>query len=82
MNETRTLADWVAGLRYEDIPEDVRAHARRFILDNFGCQNGGVRQVGRIAQTVIPEPEDVEIGLTEKRRKRSPSLRWWRFPGL
>jgi 2-methylcitrate dehydratase PrpD len=41
MNETRTLAEWVAGLRYEDIPEDVRAHARRFILDNFGCQIAG-----------------------------------------
>jgi hypothetical protein len=32
------------------------------VLDNFGCQNSGVRQIGRIAQTVIPEPEDVEIG--------------------
>ncbi|MGH6618561.1 MAG: MmgE/PrpD family protein, partial [Alphaproteobacteria bacterium] len=41
MHETRTLAEWVAGLRYEDIPEDVRAHARRFILDNFGCQIAG-----------------------------------------
>lgn len=33
------------------------------ILDNFGCQNGGIRQIGRIAQIVIPQPEDVEIGL-------------------
>jgi len=41
MNETRTLAKWVAGLRYEDIPETVRDHARRFILDNFGCQIAG-----------------------------------------
>ena len=41
MNETRTLAEWVAGLRYEDIPETVRDHARRFILDNFGCQIAG-----------------------------------------
>ena len=41
MGETRVLADWVAGLRYEDIPEDVREHARRFILDNFGCQIAG-----------------------------------------
>ena len=37
MHETRTIANWVANLRYEDIPEDVREHARRFILDNFGC---------------------------------------------
>ena len=33
MHETRTIANWVANLRYEDIPEDVREHARRFILD-------------------------------------------------
>ncbi|MDH3701242.1 MAG: MmgE/PrpD family protein [Alphaproteobacteria bacterium] len=41
MHETRTIANWVANLRYEDIPEDVREHARRFILDNFGCQIAG-----------------------------------------
>lgn len=41
MNETRTLATWVANLRYRGIPEDVREHARRFILDNFGCQIAG-----------------------------------------
>jgi len=41
MSETRILADWVSSLRYEDIPEDVREHARRFILDNFGCQIAG-----------------------------------------
>ena len=41
MQETKTLADWVATLRYEDIPENVRDHARRFMLDNFGCQIAG-----------------------------------------
>ena len=41
MNETKTLATWVASLRYHDIPENVREHARRFILDNFGCQVAG-----------------------------------------
>jgi len=41
MHESKTLADWVAGLRLNDVPEDVRAHARRFILDNFGCQIAG-----------------------------------------
>lgn len=41
MNESRILADWVAGLRLSDVPEEVRAHARRFILDNFGCQIAG-----------------------------------------
>ena len=41
MNESRQLADWVAGLRLSEVPEEVRAHARRFILDNFGCQIAG-----------------------------------------
>lgn len=41
MHESKTLAAWVAGLRLADVPEDVRAHARRFILDNFGCQIAG-----------------------------------------
>jgi 2-methylcitrate dehydratase PrpD len=41
MYESKTLADWVAGLRLSDVPEEVRAHARRFILDNFGCQIAG-----------------------------------------
>lgn len=41
MHESKTLADWVAGLRLSDVPEDVRAHARRFMLDNFGCQIAG-----------------------------------------
>ncbi len=41
MNETKTMADWAASLRYGDIPESVREHARRFILDNFGCQIAG-----------------------------------------
>ena len=33
------------------------------VLDNFRCQNRRVWQIGRIAQTVIPEPEDIEIGI-------------------
>lgn len=41
MNETRTLANWAAGLRLQDVPENVREYARRFILDNFGCQVAG-----------------------------------------
>ena len=41
MHESKTLASWVAGLRLSDVPDDVRAHARRFVLDNFGCQIAG-----------------------------------------
>ena len=41
MNETRTIAEWAINLNLEDIPETVKDHARRFILDNFGCQIAG-----------------------------------------
>ena len=41
MNETRTLADWAAGLKLADVPPKVRDYAKRFILDNVGCQIAG-----------------------------------------
>jgi 2-methylcitrate dehydratase PrpD len=41
VHESKTLATWVAGLQLSDVPQDVREHARRFILDNFGCQIAG-----------------------------------------
>ena len=41
MHETRTIADWAIGLNLSEIPEEVKAHARRFILDNFGCLVAG-----------------------------------------
>ncbi len=41
MYETRTIAEWAIGLNLSEIPEEVKAHARRFILDNFGCQVAG-----------------------------------------
>jgi 2-methylcitrate dehydratase PrpD len=41
MNETKTLASWAARLRLADVPQEVQDHAKRFILDNFGCQIAG-----------------------------------------
>ena len=41
MHETRTIAEWAVGLSLSEIPEEVKAHARRFILDNFGCLVAG-----------------------------------------
>ena len=41
MHETRTIAEWAIGLNLSEIPEEVKAHARRFILDNFGCLVAG-----------------------------------------
>src|SRR5260370_30411453 len=31
------------------------------VIDNFGGQERRVGQIGRIAQAVIPEPEDIQI---------------------
>src|SRR3954468_1236680 len=37
MNETRTLAEFVANLRYEDLPEAVIDQACRIVVDATGC---------------------------------------------
>ena len=37
MNETRVLAEFVAGLRYEDLPQAVVDQACRIIVDTLGC---------------------------------------------
>ena len=36
-----TIARYAAGLKYEDIPEDVVRLAKRTILDTIGCMYGG-----------------------------------------
>jgi len=37
VNETRTLAEFVARLRYEDLPQAVVEQAGRIIVDTVGC---------------------------------------------
>jgi 2-methylcitrate dehydratase PrpD len=34
---TRLVAEFAVGLRYEDLPEDIIANAKRCILDSLGC---------------------------------------------
>ena len=41
MNVTKTLAQYVIGSRYEDIPEDVRHEASRALLNLCGCSISG-----------------------------------------
>ncbi len=41
--QTKILAEFAAGLRYEDIPEDVRARARDCIQDTVGVAVFGAR---------------------------------------
>jgi 2-methylcitrate dehydratase PrpD len=43
---TRTLARWVAGLRYEDLPAEAVRAAKRQILDTLGVAWAGTRAEG------------------------------------
>lgn len=51
---TRRLAAFVAGSRFEDIPEQVRAHGERAIFNGFGTALGGLSDtaVERLAATL------------------------------
>jgi hypothetical protein len=62
MNETRTMARWLAQLRFTDLPASVVDYAQRFLLNDVGCMLGGAIQLGNkallrtvIAQGEIPE---------------------------
>lgn len=37
MGETRAVAEFVAGLAYEDLPPSVVEQACRIVLDTMGC---------------------------------------------
>ncbi len=53
---TRRMAEWAAGLRYEDLPAEVVAAAKRFLLDSVGCALGGLRAPdARIALGVLEQ---------------------------
>lgn len=44
MSITRQMADFVTGLRFEDIPADAVREARRFLLDSVGCALAAVHR--------------------------------------
>jgi len=50
------LANWAAGLRYEDLSDEAIACAKLYLYDSFGCALGGSRQ------------HDVEIFLDHARQ--------------
>ena len=51
---TRTVAEWAAGLRYEQLPAEVVTAAKRFLLDSMGCALGGAQQHDvHIARSVL-----------------------------
>ena len=41
---TARIADWSAGLTFDDLPDDAVHQAKRFLLDSLGCALGGFRQ--------------------------------------
>ena len=68
MNETRTIAEWAVSLKLAEIPEDVKAHARRFILDNFGCQ---------IAGATLPWSKDYREVITRTRSGNGATVAYY-----
>jgi 2-methylcitrate dehydratase PrpD len=68
MNETRTIAEWAIGLKLSEIPENVKEHARRFILDNFGCQ---------IAGATLPWSKDYHRVITQTRSGNGASVAYY-----
>ncbi len=41
---TATMAQWAAGVRFEDLSPDAVYQAKRFLLDSLGCALGGYQQ--------------------------------------
>jgi 2-methylcitrate dehydratase len=55
-NVTRTIAEWAAATRYEDLPQEVVVEAKRFLMDSVGCALGGAQQHDvHLARTVLGE---------------------------
>lgn len=41
---TARMAEWAAGVTYEDLPAEVIRAAKRFLMDSVGCALGGAQQ--------------------------------------
>jgi len=41
MDTAMILADYVAKAKYEDLPADVVAHAKKIVMDTIACGLGG-----------------------------------------
>jgi 2-methylcitrate dehydratase len=65
------IARWVVGLRYEELPPDVIARAKRVLLDTLGCALGAIgAEPVRAAQRVVAlqggNPQATILGLGHK----------------
>jgi len=53
---TRTMAEWAAATRYDDLPNAVVNEVKRFLMDSQGCALGGAQQHDvALARTVLSE---------------------------
>ena len=53
---TRTISEWAAAARYEDLPPEVVTAAKRFLMDSMGCALGGAQQHDvHLAREVLTE---------------------------
>src|SRR5215210_4744240 len=64
---TQVLAEFAAGLKYEDIPERVREHCTTVLLDTLACAVAGhlgeeTHQVAALASTLAQSQESSVIG--------------------
>ena len=65
------MARWITALRYEDLPPDVIARAKRVLLDTIGCALGALgAEPVRMAQLVVAQqggsPQATILGLGRK----------------
>ena len=58
MSELRELARFLSGLRWEDVPEEVRKTVRLLLLDNLGAALGAAKAPlpGRSPGSICPLP--------------------------
>ncbi|MCU0303748.1 MAG: MmgE/PrpD family protein [Thermoanaerobaculales bacterium] len=55
-NVTRTMAEWAASVVYDDLPPEVVAECKRYLMDSVGCALGGAQQHDvHIARGVLGE---------------------------
>jgi 2-methylcitrate dehydratase len=76
---SQRLAQWVYDLRYEDIPAEVIAAAKRILLDTVACCLGGhrthdVKAAGQVIQALGGRPEATVIGSTARTNAYNAAL--------
>jgi len=70
---TRRIAEFVAGLRYERVPQEVRARIKLLILDSLGCAIYGARlEWCRILRSTLEAPPAAPRRPNARSRTPSP----------